>query len=49
MKLVEKLITEDKAQFLFGPFGSGATLAASAVNEKYEVPMCSPSASSEQV
>ena len=49
VRLVEKLITDDKAQFLFGPFGSGATLAASAVNEKYEIPMCSPSASSEEV
>jgi branched-chain amino acid transport system substrate-binding protein len=49
VKLVEKLITEDKAQVIFGPFGSGATLASSAVNEKYEIPMCSPSASSEAV
>jgi branched-chain amino acid transport system substrate-binding protein len=49
VRLLEKLITEDKAQFLFGPFGSGATVATSAVNEKYEIPMCSPSASSEQV
>ncbi len=47
VKLVEKLITEDKAQFIFGPFGSGATLAASAVNEKYEIPMLSPSGSSD--
>ncbi|MBX5492525.1 MAG: amino acid ABC transporter substrate-binding protein [Chloroflexi bacterium] len=49
VKLVEKLITEDHAQFIFGPYGSGATLAASAVTDKYEVPMLSPSASSESV
>jgi branched-chain amino acid transport system substrate-binding protein len=49
VRLLERLITEDKAQFVFGPFGSGATVAASAVNEKYEIPMCSPSASSEEV
>jgi branched-chain amino acid transport system substrate-binding protein len=49
VKLVEKLITEDRAQFIFGPFGSGATLAASAVTDKYEIPMLSPSASSESV
>jgi branched-chain amino acid transport system substrate-binding protein len=44
VKLVEKLVTEDKAEFLFGPFGSGATEAASAVTEKYEIPMLAPSA-----
>lgn len=49
VRLVEKLITEDKAQFIFGPFGSGATLATAAITEKYQVPMCSPSASSEAV
>ena len=28
----ERMITEDKVQFLFAPFGSGATKAASAVS-----------------
>lgn len=46
---VEKLITEDKVDFLFGPFGSGAVKAASAVTEKYGVPMIAPNAASEQV
>ncbi len=31
--------------FLFSPFGSGATKAASGVAEKYSIPMLAPSAS----
>jgi branched-chain amino acid transport system substrate-binding protein len=46
---VERLITQDKVDFLFGPFGSGAVKAASAVTEKYGVPMIAPNAASEQV
>lgn len=45
----ERLITQDKVSFLFAPFGSGATKAASSVSEKYEIPMIAPSASSAQV
>src|SRR6202030_3665650 len=30
----ERMITEDKDNFLFAPFGSGATKAASAISEK---------------
>ncbi|MGB8436399.1 MAG: amino acid ABC transporter substrate-binding protein [Burkholderiales bacterium] len=45
----EKLITQDKVQFLFAPFGSGATKAASGVAERYKVPMIAATASSEQV
>ncbi|MFA6505488.1 MAG: ABC transporter substrate-binding protein, partial [Treponemataceae bacterium] len=30
-KLTEKLITEDKVQFLLGPFGSGPTFATTAI------------------
>jgi len=37
--LVEKLITEDKVDFLLGPYGSGATFEAAVVAEKYLVPM----------
>jgi len=36
-KLTEKLITQDKVQFLLGPYGSGITLATSAIGEKYKV------------
>jgi len=36
-KLTEKLITEDKVNFILGPYGSGITLATSAIAEKYKV------------
>ena len=45
----ERMITEDKVQFLFAPFGSGATKAASAISEKYAIPMLAPSASSQEI
>jgi branched-chain amino acid transport system substrate-binding protein len=38
-KLVEKLITEDNVDLVFGPYTSGVTFAASAVSEKYRTPM----------
>jgi branched-chain amino acid transport system substrate-binding protein len=49
VQLAEKLITEDKVDFLFSPFGSGATKAASGVSEKYGVPTIAATASSEEV
>jgi branched-chain amino acid transport system substrate-binding protein len=45
----ERLITEDKVNFLFSPFGSGAAKAASTVSERYEIPTIASTASSEQV
>lgn len=36
-KLTEKLITQDKVQFLLGPFGSGPTFATTAIAEKYDI------------
>jgi branched-chain amino acid transport system substrate-binding protein len=36
-KLTEKLITQDKVKFILGPYGSGITLATSAIGEKYKV------------
>jgi branched-chain amino acid transport system substrate-binding protein len=45
----ERMITDDKVNFLFAPFGSGATKASSAVSEKYGIPMLAPTASSEEV
>jgi branched-chain amino acid transport system substrate-binding protein len=45
----ERLISEDKVSFLFAPFGSGATKAASAISEKYQIPMLAPSASSQEI
>jgi branched-chain amino acid transport system substrate-binding protein len=45
----ERNVTEDKVNFLFAPFGSGATKAASAISEKYGVPMIAATASSAEV
>jgi len=49
VQAAEKLINEDKVQFLFSPMGSGATKAASSVSEKYQIPTIAATASSEQV
>jgi branched-chain amino acid transport system substrate-binding protein len=49
VQTAERMITEDKVQFLFAPFGSGATKAASAISEKYKIPMLAPSASSQEI
>jgi branched-chain amino acid transport system substrate-binding protein len=38
-RLCTKLVTSDKVNFLLGPYTSGIAIAASAVSEKYEVPM----------
>ncbi len=48
-KLVEKLITEDKVDFIFGPFGSGVSAAASAISEKYQKIMIAPLANADAV
>lgn len=49
VQAAERLITQDKVNFLFAPFGSGATKAASSVSERYQVPTIAATASSEQV
>jgi branched-chain amino acid transport system substrate-binding protein len=49
VQAAERMITEDKVNFLFAPFGSGATKAASAISEKYVVPMLAPTASSAEI
>jgi len=49
VQTAERLITEDKVNFLFSPFGSGATKAASGISEKYGIPTVAATASSEQV
>jgi branched-chain amino acid transport system substrate-binding protein len=38
-KLVEKLIAEDKVNFLLGPYSSGITIPDSLVSQRYKVPM----------
>ncbi|MEN9886087.1 MAG: hypothetical protein RL758_665 [Pseudomonadota bacterium] len=49
VQATERLITQDKVQFVFAPFGSGAAKAASTVAERYGVPMVAATASSSQV
>jgi branched-chain amino acid transport system substrate-binding protein len=49
VQAAEKLISQDNVNFLFSPFGSGATKAASSVSEKYQVPTVAATASSAQV
>lgn len=49
VQATERLITQDKVQFVFAPFGSGAAKAASTVAERYGVPMIAATASSSQV
>lgn len=47
--LVEKLITQDKVNFVFGPYGSGLTSVASAVSEKYHRIMIAPTSNAPSV
>lgn len=42
MKLTEKLITEDKVQFLIGPYSSGIQTAAATIGEKYKIITITP-------
>ena len=38
-QLAERLINQDKVQYLLGPYGSGITKAMAPITEKYKVPM----------
>lgn len=49
VQTAERLITNDKVNFLFAPFGSGAAKAASSVAERYQIPMIAATASSSSV
>ena len=49
VQLAEKLATDDKVDFMFSPFGSGASKAASTVSERYGIPTVAPTASSVEV
>ncbi len=39
VRLYEKLVTEDKVDFLVGPYTSGIVIPTSAIAEKYNIPM----------
>ena len=48
-QLAEKLITDDKVDFLLAPFGSGHTKIIGTIAARYETPMVACAASSESV
>ncbi|MFL5802586.1 MAG: amino acid ABC transporter substrate-binding protein [Roseiflexaceae bacterium] len=48
-QLYEKLINEDKVNFLLGPYGSGPTGTATPIAEKYQIPMVEANGSAESI
>jgi branched-chain amino acid transport system substrate-binding protein len=48
-QLAEKLITDDKVDFIFAPFGSGHTKIVAAVAERYQTPVIACASSTESV
>ena len=48
-QLTEKLITQDKVDFLFGPFSSAITFATTAIGEKYKKLTIAPEANATNV
>ena len=48
-QLAEKLIVDDKVDFLLAPFGSGHTKVVAGVAERYGVPVIATSASSDSI
>lgn len=47
--LAQKLITEEKAQFLLGPYGSAATATVAVVAEKNAIPMLDANGAAESI
>jgi branched-chain amino acid transport system substrate-binding protein len=48
-QLAEKLVTDDKVDFLLAPFGSGHTKIVATIAERYETPVIACASSSESV
>jgi branched-chain amino acid transport system substrate-binding protein len=48
-KLIEKLISEDKVNFLLGPYSSGITIPDSIVAQRYRIPMIEGGGSSGKI
>jgi branched-chain amino acid transport system substrate-binding protein len=48
-QLYEKLINEDKVNFLLGPYGSGPTGTAAPIAEKYKLPMIEANGAAESI
>jgi branched-chain amino acid transport system substrate-binding protein len=49
VQIVQRLLTVDKVDFLFAPYGSGDTKATAVLAERYNVPMVAAAAASEAV
>ena len=49
VQIVQRLLTVDKVNFLFAPYGSGDTKATAVLAERYDIPMVATSAASEAV
>jgi branched-chain amino acid transport system substrate-binding protein len=49
VQIVQRLLTVDKVDFLFAPYGSGDTKATAVLAERYNVPMMAAAAASEAV
>ena len=49
VKLAEKLITQDKVNFLLGPYGSASIMAVAPIAEKYRVIHMAPTGASEKI
>ena len=48
-QLTEKLVNEDKVNFLLGPYGTSATQSDAAIAEKYEIPMVEGEGAAEKI
>ncbi len=48
-RLVEKFISQDKVNFILGPYGSANSATAAAVVERYKVPMVEGNGSAEKI
>src|SRR5215510_5588760 len=48
-QLIEKLVNQDKVNFLLGPYGSAPTGTAAPICEKYKIPMVEANGSAESI
>jgi branched-chain amino acid transport system substrate-binding protein len=48
-QLIERLVNEDKVQFLLGPYGSSPTGTAAPIAEKYRIPMVEANGAAESI
>lgn len=48
-QLIEKLVNEDKVNFILGPYGSAPTATAAPICEKYKIPMIEANGAAESI